>query len=85
MTNNDSEVLTTIKNINNQQDSNLTEEKNEYSKLLLEIEVYFYFYGIIYQFNSYFCWFFVLLEHLFMNNIFSILEIKSNVNIDFFP
>ena len=47
MTNNDSEVLTAIKNINNQQDSNLTEEKNEYSKLLLDIEVLFYFYEII--------------------------------------
>ena len=41
MTNNDNEVLNVVKNINNQQDSNVNEEKTEFSKVLLEIEVVF--------------------------------------------
>ena len=44
MTNNDNDVLNSIKTINNQEDNNLNEDKTDFSKLLLEIEVYIHIY-----------------------------------------
>ena len=39
ITSDDNEVISSIKNVNTQQESNVIEEKNEFSKVLVEIEV----------------------------------------------
>lgn len=52
ITNNDNETLKEIKTINSKEGTNLNYEKNEFSKLLVEIEVLFKFLFKLFFYNT---------------------------------